>query len=37
MAIGIGWLLNGYRHMLRSFSASLKDIGIVRCLSHSGA
>ena len=31
MAIGIGWLLNGYRHMLGSFRASLMDIWIVRC------
>ena len=37
MAIGIGWLLNGYRNMLRSFRASLMDIGIVRYLSHPDA
>ena len=37
MAIVIGWLLYGYRHMLGSFRDSLMDIGIVRCLSHSGA
>ena len=36
MAIGIDWLLNGYRHMLGSFRASLIAIGIVKCLSHSG-
>ena len=29
MAIRIGWLLNGYRHMVGSFRASLMDIGIV--------